>query len=87
MSFHNGETGLGKTQWARSLLPFATVVSHRDQLRDCMFGCLMQWKDYSSFGFNTCCYYGYRRVFVMIRCSLIFELAPFVLSIVAVFVL
>jgi len=35
--FINGETGLGKTQWARSLLPFATVVSHRDQLRDCDF--------------------------------------------------
>jgi len=33
----NGPTGLGKTQWARSLLPEATVVSHRDQLRDCDF--------------------------------------------------
>lgn len=33
----NGNTGLGKTQWARSLLPKATVVSHRDQLRDCDF--------------------------------------------------
>jgi len=35
--FINGDTGLGKTQWARSLLPLATVVSHRDQLRDCDF--------------------------------------------------
>jgi len=33
----NGPTGLGKTQWARSLLPEATVISHRDQLRDCDF--------------------------------------------------
>lgn len=33
----NGKTGLGKTQWARALLPGATVVSHRDQLRDCDF--------------------------------------------------
>jgi len=35
--FVNGDTGLGKTQWARSLLPLATVVSHRDQLRDVDF--------------------------------------------------
>ena len=27
----------GKTAWARSLLPEATVVRHRDQLRDCDF--------------------------------------------------
>ena len=33
----NGVTGLGKTQWARSLLPEATVVSHSDQLRTCDF--------------------------------------------------
>lgn len=33
----NGPTELGKTAWARSLLPQATVVSHRDQLRDCDF--------------------------------------------------
>lgn len=33
----NGPTGLGKTAWARSLLPEATVVRHRDQLRDCDF--------------------------------------------------
>jgi len=33
----NGTTGLGKTAWARSLLPEATVVRHRDQLRDCDF--------------------------------------------------
>jgi len=33
----NGPTGKGKTQWARSLLPEATLVSHRDQLRDCDF--------------------------------------------------
>jgi len=33
----NGPTGRGKTQWARSLLPEATLVSHRDQLRDCDF--------------------------------------------------
>lgn len=33
----NGATGLGKTAWARSLLPDATVVRHRDQLRDCDF--------------------------------------------------
>jgi len=35
--FISGDTGYGKTQWARSLLPLATVVSHRDQLRDCDF--------------------------------------------------
>lgn len=35
--FITGNTGLGKTQWARSLLPGATVISHRDQLRDCDF--------------------------------------------------
>jgi len=29
----NGPTGSGKTQWARSLLPEATVVRHSDQLR------------------------------------------------------
>jgi len=33
----HGPTDLGKTAWARSLLPEATVVSHRDQLRDCDF--------------------------------------------------
>jgi len=33
----NGATGTGKTAWARSLLPEATVVRHRDQLRDCDF--------------------------------------------------
>lgn len=32
-----GPTGSGKTAWARSLLPEATVISHRDQLRDCDF--------------------------------------------------
>lgn len=35
--FINGATQLGKTAWARALLPQATVVSHRDQLRDCDF--------------------------------------------------
>jgi len=35
--FITGPTGTGKTAWARSLLPQATVVSHRDQLRDCDF--------------------------------------------------
>lgn len=33
----NGPTGCGKTAWARALLPEATVISHRDQLRDCDF--------------------------------------------------
>lgn len=33
----NGPTGTGKTAWARALLPEATVVRHRDQLRDCDF--------------------------------------------------
>lgn len=33
----NGATGTGKTAWARALLPEATVVRHRDQLRDCDF--------------------------------------------------
>lgn len=33
----NGPTGTGKTAWARALLPNATVVRHRDQLRDCDF--------------------------------------------------
>lgn len=31
--FINGGTGLGKTAWARALLPEATVVRHSDQLR------------------------------------------------------
>lgn len=35
--FFNGPTRFGKTAYARSLLPEATVVSHRDQLRDCDF--------------------------------------------------
>lgn len=35
--FINGPTGTGKTAWARALLPEATVVRHRDQLRDCDF--------------------------------------------------
>lgn len=33
----NGSTGCGKTAYARALLPEATVVRHRDQLRDCDF--------------------------------------------------
>lgn len=33
----SGPTGCGKTAYARALLPEATVVSHRDQLRDCDF--------------------------------------------------
>lgn len=33
----NGPTGTGKTAWARALLPEATVVRHRDQLRECDF--------------------------------------------------
>jgi len=33
----NGPTGTGKTAYARALLPEATVVRHRDQLRDCDF--------------------------------------------------
>lgn len=33
----NGGTGLGKTQYARALLPEAVVVSHRDQLREVDF--------------------------------------------------
>jgi len=31
--FLNGPTGLGKTQFAKALLPNATIVSHTDQLR------------------------------------------------------
>jgi len=31
--FLNGPTGLGKTQFAKALLPEATIVSHTDQLR------------------------------------------------------
>lgn len=31
--FIHGKTGMGKTQWAKSLLPEATVVRHTDQLR------------------------------------------------------
>jgi hypothetical protein len=31
--FVSGPTGLGKTQWAKALLPGATIVSHTDQLR------------------------------------------------------
>jgi len=33
----NGATGLGKTQWARALLPEAALISHIDQLRTCDF--------------------------------------------------
>lgn len=33
----NGATHSGKTAWARALLPEATLVRHRDQLRDCDF--------------------------------------------------
>lgn len=33
----NGPTHSGKTAWARALLPEATLVRHRDQLRDCDF--------------------------------------------------
>ena len=33
----NGPTHCGKTAWARALLPEATLVRHRDQLRDCDF--------------------------------------------------
>lgn len=33
----SGPTGLGKTQYARALLPEATVISHRDQLREVDF--------------------------------------------------
>jgi len=33
----NGPTATGKTAWARALLPEATLVRHRDQLRDCDF--------------------------------------------------
>jgi len=33
----NGPTSCGKTAWARALLPQATLVRHRDQLRDCDF--------------------------------------------------
>jgi len=32
-----GDTGHGKTQYARALLPKAVVVRHRDQLKDCRF--------------------------------------------------
>lgn len=35
--FFQGPTGLGKTQFARALLPGATLVRHRDQLRLCDF--------------------------------------------------
>lgn len=35
--YFSGPTGLGKTQYARALLPEATVISHRDQLRDVDF--------------------------------------------------
>lgn len=33
--FINGPTNCGKTAWARALLPHATVVRHRDSLKDC----------------------------------------------------
>lgn len=35
--FFSGATSTGKTSYARALLPEATVVRHRDQLRDCDF--------------------------------------------------
>ena len=35
--FFQGPTNLGKTQFAKAMLPEATVVSHRDQLRVCDF--------------------------------------------------
>lgn len=42
----NGPTGLGKTAWARALLPQATVVRHRDQLRDCDFSAGIIFDDF-----------------------------------------
>lgn len=35
--FIHGPTGHGKTQFARALLPNATVIRHRDQLKNCDF--------------------------------------------------
>lgn len=32
-----GKSGVGKTQYAKALLPGATIVSHGDQLKDCDF--------------------------------------------------
>lgn len=43
--FFHGPTGLGKTAFARAMLPNAVLVSHRDQLKDCRFSDGIIWDD------------------------------------------
>jgi len=42
-----GKTGVGKTQYAKALLPGATIVSHTDQLKDCDFSKGIIFDDFS----------------------------------------
>jgi len=42
-----GATGVGKTQFAKALLPGAAIVSHTDQLKDCDFSKGVIFDDYS----------------------------------------
>jgi len=43
--FFYGPTGLGKTAFARAMLPNATLVSHRDQIKTCRFSDGIIWDD------------------------------------------
>lgn len=42
-----GKSGVGKTQFAKALLPGATIVSHGDQLKDCDFSKGIIFDDFS----------------------------------------
>lgn len=42
-----GKSGVGKTQYAKALLPGATIVSHGDQLKDCDFSKGIIFDDFS----------------------------------------
>jgi len=42
-----GKSGVGKTQYAKALLPGATIVSHGDQLKDCDFSKGVIFDDFS----------------------------------------
>jgi len=42
-----GKSGVGKTQFAKALLPGATIVSHGDQLKDCDFSKGVIFDDFS----------------------------------------
>lgn len=46
--FITGPTASGKTEWARALLPRATVVRHKDQLKDCSMDCGIIFDDFDT---------------------------------------